>query len=82
MSERLYRWLPMRCHSLSRSRRVEGFLDLSLSHVPESVRRLLCAVVSVRGVAFEWTRGTLKHFQSSNVVKTRLLRRLRHTADL
>jgi len=26
-------------------------------------------LVSVRGVAFEWTRGTLKHFQSSNVVK-------------
>ncbi|MBB4955841.1 hypothetical protein H4S14_003883 [Agrobacterium vitis] len=26
-------------------------------------------LVSVRGTDFQWTRGTLKHFQSSNMVK-------------
>lgn len=53
--------------------RVEGVLkDSSICHCrmcQKAFGAYYAPLVSVRGAKFTWTRGELKHFQSSNMVK-------------
>lgn len=53
--------------------RVEGDLkDSSICHCrmcQKAFGAYYAPLVSVRGADFQWTRGALKHFQSSNMVK-------------
>ena len=66
--------------------RVEGALgDASVCHCrmcQKASGNFYLPLVSVRGAKLDWTRGEPKRFRSSNAVMARLLRRLRHAADL
>ena len=65
---------------------VEGALgDASVCHCrmcQKASGNFYLPLVSVRGAKLTWTRGEPKRFQSSNYALARLLRRMRHAADL